>query len=69
MDDFHPDRLKRRREAMNITRAEVARRTGMSAGGYGLIETGRLVPYPSQILKLQRALGPMESWPTGDERP
>jgi transcriptional regulator with XRE-family HTH domain len=39
------------------SQAELARRAGMNASTVGLIESGRLLPYESQLLKLGRALG------------
>lgn len=49
--------LTREREARGWTRAELARRARMQAGDVGRIESGRLVPYDSQLRKLARALG------------
>jgi transcriptional regulator with XRE-family HTH domain len=38
------------------SRAELARRAGLNASTVGLIESGRLNPYPSQLVKIARAL-------------
>ncbi len=43
------------------SRAELARRAGLNASTVGLIESGRLQPYPSQLYKLANALGFPES--------
>ena len=39
------------------SRAELARRAGLNASTVGLIESGRLQPYSSQLYKLANALG------------
>ena len=53
--------LQDRRQLKGWTRAELARRARMNASTVGLIETGRLSPYPAQLRKLARALGlPLE---------
>lgn len=39
------------------TKAELARRASLSASTVGLIESGRLAPYPVQLEKLAAALG------------
>jgi transcriptional regulator with XRE-family HTH domain len=39
------------------SRAELARRAGLNTSTVGLIESGRLRPYESQLLKLANALG------------
>ena len=39
------------------TKAELARRARMSAADIGKIESGRAIPYDSQLIKLARALG------------
>jgi ribosome-binding protein aMBF1 (putative translation factor) len=48
--------LTQLRTARGWSRAELARRAGMSAGDVGKIEAGWLVPYPSQRRKLAAAL-------------
>ncbi len=45
------------RRARRWSRAELARRARMAAADVGKIEAERLVPYPSQLKKLARALG------------
>jgi transcriptional regulator with XRE-family HTH domain len=39
------------------SRAELARRAGMSNSTISLIENGRFLPYPGQLQKLAAALG------------
>ena len=43
------------------SRAELARRAGINASTVGLIESGRLHPYVSQLMKLANALGVSQS--------
>ena len=50
-------RLRVERERRGWSRAELARRARLNAVTVGLIEAGRLVPYPSQLRKLAGALG------------
>ena len=50
-------RLSAERRRFGWSRAELARRAGMNAGTVSLIETGRLLPYPSQLAKIAGALG------------
>lgn len=54
-------RLKREREKRGWTRAELARRAGMSAGDVGKIEAERTKPYDSQLAKIAKALGIRQS--------
>jgi transcriptional regulator with XRE-family HTH domain len=54
-------RLSEERALRGWSRAELARRAGINASTVGLIESGRLRPYPSQLLKLANALGISES--------
>ena len=49
-------RITALREAKNISRAELARRSGLNASSISWIETGRFIPYPSQLDKLAAAL-------------
>ncbi len=49
--------LERERLNKGWTRSELARRAGMQSGTIGWIETGRFIPYPSQLEKLADALG------------
>lgn len=49
-------RLTAMREARGWTRAELARRANMGNADVGRIESGRLVAYPSQLVKLAGAL-------------
>jgi len=48
--------LQHKRELNRWTRAELARRARMNASTIGLIEAGRLSPYPVQLRKLARVL-------------
>jgi len=48
--------LQRRREQVGWSRAELGRRSTINPSTIGLIESGRLQPYESQLLKLARAL-------------
>jgi transcriptional regulator with XRE-family HTH domain len=50
------NQLQARREALGWSRAELARRAGLNATTVGLIESGRLLPYDSQLVKLAAAL-------------
>ncbi len=49
-------RLIEERNQRGWSRAELARRAGMHPSTVSLIESGRLVPYPSQLDKLALAL-------------
>ncbi len=49
------------RETRGWSRAELARRANLNATTVGLIEAGRLRPYPGQLAKLAIALGVGES--------
>lgn len=53
--------LKRRREALGISRAELARVAKLHPSTVGQIETGRLTPYPGQIEKLEAAFAALEA--------
>ena len=44
------------REALGWSRAELARQAGLNAATVGAIESGRLSPYETQLVKLARAL-------------
>ena len=54
-------RITRVREARGWSRAKLVRVSHMNATTVGQIETGRWVPYDSQLQKLARALGFPES--------
>jgi transcriptional regulator with XRE-family HTH domain len=49
-------KLSIERSRRGWSRAELARRAGLNASTVGLIESGRLRPYPSQLVKIARAL-------------
>ena len=49
--------IKAERLFRGWSQAELARRAHMNPTTVSLIEAGRLVPYPSQLRKLERALG------------
>lgn len=48
--------LQARREQRGWSRAELARQAELNPATVGAIESGRLQPYESQLLKLARAL-------------
>lgn len=48
--------LQIRREQLSLSKAELARRTGMQQGLIGWIESRRFIPYDSQLAKLAAAL-------------
>jgi transcriptional regulator with XRE-family HTH domain len=48
--------LQKRREQAGWSRAELARRSSINPSTISLIESGRLQPYDSQLVKLARAL-------------
>ena len=50
-------RMTMLREQKKWTKAELARRTKMHPSGIGLIESGRLRPYESQLAKIASVLG------------
>lgn len=54
---LHPVKMGRIREGRGLSRAEVARRAGLNAADVGRMESGRLVPYDGQLVKIARALG------------
>jgi ribosome-binding protein aMBF1 (putative translation factor) len=49
--------LSLKREERGWSRAELARRARKTPSDIGKIEAGRLIPYPSQLRKIARALG------------
>lgn len=51
------NRLRAERKSRGWSQAELARRAELNATTVGLIENGRLMPYPVQLAKLGRALG------------
>lgn len=51
------NRMKQLRERMGLTRAEIARRTGMSPSTVGQIEAERTKAYPSQASRIAAILG------------
>ena len=50
------DRMESLRLARGWSKAELARRAGLSEADVGKIESGRLRPYPGQLRKLAKAL-------------
>jgi len=56
-------RLTALREGRRWSRAELARRARMGNADVGRIESGRLIAYPGQLVKLADALG----WPGSPE--
>lgn len=57
MQQLKPRALERVREEKGMTRAALARAANMQAGTITWIETGRFIPYKSQLEKLAAALG------------
>lgn len=55
--DLIPRRLKSERIKRGWNRAQLARAARMQAGTIAWIETGRFVPYQSQLEKIADALG------------
>jgi transcriptional regulator with XRE-family HTH domain len=49
-------RIRRRREALGITRAELAHRSGLSEDALGLVERGTCLPRVENLLRLSDAL-------------
>lgn len=49
-------KLQQMREDQNLSKAELARRTGMQGGVIAWVESGRFLPYDSQLTKLANAL-------------
>lgn len=54
-------RITRLRLDKEWSKAELARRAQVHPSQIGLFESGRLIPYPSQLIKLAAALGVDES--------
>ena len=54
---MNPVALKRIRESQGLTKAQLARKTNMQAGMIGWIESGRFIPYESQLNNIAAALG------------
>ena len=52
-----PVAMKRFREKRGMSKADLARATGMQAGTIGWIESGRFIPYDSQLANIANALG------------
>lgn len=50
-------KITEHRKMKGWSQAELARRAGMHPSTVSLIESGRQVPYPSQLAKLAKALG------------
>jgi DNA-binding XRE family transcriptional regulator len=49
-------RLRQRREKLDLSRAEAARRAHLNAATYGQIESGRLIPYDVQLQRICLAM-------------
>ena len=49
--------LRKLREQVGLSRAEASRRAGMNASTWGLVETGRFIPYPGQLTRMQEVVG------------
>lgn len=52
---MHP--ITQYRKTLGWSQSELARRSGLHSTTISQIERGRLLPYPSQIKKLAKALG------------
>jgi len=52
-----PILLKKARETKGWSQSELGRQTGIHPSTISLIESGRLVPYEAQLVKLAKALG------------
>ncbi len=52
-----PVAMKEFREKRGMSKADLARATGMQAGTIGWIESGRFIPYDSQLVNIANALG------------
>lgn len=50
-------RMTKQRETQEWSKSELARRAVMNPGAISQIESGRLIPYPSQLTKIAAALG------------
>ena len=59
-----PTDIRRLRQERGWSQAELARQTGMHPSTVSLIERGRILAYPGQILKISKALGIETSAPT-----
>jgi len=53
------------RQQAGWSKAELARRAGMHPTQVGLIESGRMIPYETQLQKLADALGFQDDLPIG----
>lgn len=51
-----PVKMRQIREERGFSKAELARRSKMHSGEVGMIESGRLIPYPVQLERLADAL-------------
>lgn len=49
--------LRKIRQGLGWSQAELSRRSGLNVSTIGLIESGRLKPYHGQLMKLAIALG------------
>ncbi|MDO8847877.1 MAG: helix-turn-helix transcriptional regulator [Coriobacteriia bacterium] len=50
-------KLRRKREGLGLSRAEVARRSRISPTEYGRIESGMVRPYPVWAVRIAEAIG------------
>lgn len=57
MKSLTPVRMREVRKSQKKTYADLARATGMQAGVISWIETGRFIPYESQLEKIAAVLG------------
>lgn len=57
---FDLETMRFRRERLGISKSALAREAKMHVSTVSQIETGRLVPYPAQVAKLEKALTRLE---------
>ena len=55
--EMTPVAMKEIRESRGMTKAQLARETKMQAGLIGWIESGRFIPYESQLKNIAKVLG------------
>lgn len=58
---MQPRKMQQIREAKGLSRSEVSRRAEVQPSLVGWIETGRYIPYRTQLVKVAAALGVDES--------
>lgn len=61
-----PERLKAAREQLNLSKAEAARRIGLTAASYVRYEAGDRSPSPQVIISIAEKLGTSIAYLTGE---